>query len=99
MSRNTHVLGPPVNGQLTPPRYAEYVMDVSTVGREAGVEEMIALLKKAALLGMFALLGAGMWAGPASAAENGRLYYKVNGGDIYSVDATAGNAQPNWVLD
>ncbi len=28
MRGNTHVLGPPANGQLTPPRYAEFVMDV-----------------------------------------------------------------------
>jgi len=49
-------------------------MDVSTADREAGVEKMIALLKKAALLAMFALLAAAMWAGPASAAENGLIY-------------------------
>ena len=59
---------------------------------------MITLLKKAALLGVFALLAVMMWAGPASAAENGSIYYLTNG-YIYSVDPAANNGGGNPVTN
>jgi hypothetical protein len=59
------------------------------------VEGVITLLKRAALLGIFALLAVMMWAGPASAAENGLIYYSKNG--ILSVEPTPNNSQINLV--
>jgi Tol biopolymer transport system component len=54
------------------------------------------LFKKVALLGIFTLLVLMMWAGPASAVENGLIYYLYNGG-ISSVDPTTPNTQPTFV--
>src|SRR4051794_1445696 len=54
------------------------------------------LLKKATLLGILTLLTVMMWAGPASATENGLIYY-ISNGYIGSVDPTASNAGYNPV--
>lgn len=56
----------------------------------------MALLKKATLLGAVTLLAVLMWAGPASAVENGLIYHSDWGG-VYSVDPTSSTSQPNKV--
>src|SRR4051794_24356618 len=56
------------------------------------------LLKKATLLGATILLAVMMWAGPASAAENGLIYWSTTG-SIAHVDPTASNPQPTWVTN
>jgi Tol biopolymer transport system component len=56
------------------------------------------LLNKATLLGATILLAVMMWAGPASAAENGLIYWSTTG-SIAHVDPTASNPQPTWVTN
>lgn len=59
---------------------------------------MSTIVKRAALLGVLTLLAVMMWAGPAGAVENGRIYYYGGGAGvgyvgIYSIDPTASNPQ------